>query len=72
MGFDSRSREITFGTLFKKSKNKKSTKDEKDLISFEKKNYNLWQTVMNRSVKIFNFYDLGGSEKAQKTSVNPF
>jgi len=55
--------------LIKKSKYHNYNKNEKENDYLEGKNFNLWQTVMKRSVKIFNFYDLGGSEKAQKNSV---
>lgn len=74
IGFDSNNKEITFGNLLNfnnNNKGKNSNFKEKEKNE-QNKNYNLWQEVMKNSGKIFNFYDLGGSEKAQKNSVRIF
>jgi hypothetical protein len=46
--------------------------EEGKITNYDKFGKQSWEQILDKSVKILNFYDMGGSEKALKTTVEYF
>ena len=46
--------------------------EKKDITNYENIGNTSWAQIVERSEKIVNFYDMGGSDKSFKSTVNKY